>query len=297
MSTPIVPDTKPELIADRVYVIPDQRVNLVPNVGFVVGEDAVLVVDTGMGIANAQRVLERARELADGRRLLLTLTHFHPEHGFGAQVFRNEATIVYNATQLEELEAKFTEFIEMFSGFAPEIAEILAPVELARPHVAYRGEADIDLGGKHVQLREVGPAHTRGDQVIFVPDEGVLFAGDLVENRFFPILPDADAHGSRWIDVLADLEAAAFNWARAWRRTTTVVPGHGEVGGAELLRDVRVLMETIRTRTTELAGSGSSVEHIQQQLEPEIREQYPDWDNPEWIAFAAANFHGELDGR
>jgi len=288
MSTPIVPDTTPELIADRVYVIPDQRVNLVPNVGFVVGEDAVLVVDTGMGIANAQRVLERARELADGRQLLLTLTHFHPEHGFGAQVFRDQATIVYNTTQLEELEAKFDEFIEMFSGFAPEIAEILAPVEIARPHVAYRGEADIDLGGKHVQLREVGPAHTRGDQIIIVPDEDVLFAGDLVENRFFPILPDADAHGSRWIDVLADLEAAAY---------TTVVPGHGAVGGPELVRELSVLMKTIRTRTTELAGSGSTVEHIQGQLEPEIREQYPDWDNPEWIGFAAANFHGELDGR
>ncbi len=287
MSSPTVSNTEPESVADGVYVIPDQRVNLVPNVGFVVGEDALLVVDTGMGIASAQRVLERARELADGRQLLLTLTHFHPEHGFGAQVFRNEATIIYNATQLVELEAKFDAFVEMFSGFAPEIAELLAPVELVRPHVTYRGEADLDLGGKVVELREAGPAHTRGDQLIIVPSEGVLFAGDLVEHRFFPILPDADAHGSSWIQLLAELESAAY---------TTVVPGHGGVGGPELVRDLRALMETMRARTTELAGSGSSVEQIQEVLEPEIRAQYPDWDNPEWIAFAAANFHGELDG-
>jgi glyoxylase-like metal-dependent hydrolase (beta-lactamase superfamily II) len=287
MSAPTVPDVAPERVANGVYVIPDQRFNLVPNVGFVVGEDAVLVIDTGMGIANAQRVLERARELAEGRQLLLTLTHFHPEHGFGAQVFRREATIVYNASQLEELEAKFDEFVEMFSGFAPEIAEILAPVELARPHILYRGQADIDLGGKVVQLREVGPAHTRGDQLVIVPDEGVLFAGDLVENRFFPILPDGDAHGSRWIDLLGELERAAY---------PTVVPGHGAVGGTELVRDLRGLLETIRSRASELARSGSTVEQIQAQLEPEVRATYADWDNPEWIAFAAANFHGELDG-
>jgi glyoxylase-like metal-dependent hydrolase (beta-lactamase superfamily II) len=286
VTLPVISDVRPEEIAAGVYVIPDQRVDLVPNVGFVVGEDALLVVDTGMGVANAERVLARARELADDRQLLLTLTHFHPEHGFGAQVFRNEAAIVYNGTQLDELEEKFDAFVEMFSGFSPGIAEILTDVRLVRPHVVYHGEAELDLGGKLVRLREVGPAHTRGDQVITVPDEGVLFAGDLVENRFYPILPDEDAHGSLWIDVLAALEEDA---------PATVVPGHGAVGDAGLIRELRGFLGSLRSDVAELSGAGRSLEEIQGELEPRIREERADWDNPIWISFAIANFHGELD--
>jgi glyoxylase-like metal-dependent hydrolase (beta-lactamase superfamily II) len=263
MSAPVVPDTQPEQIAEGVYVIPDQRIDLVPNVGFVVGEDAVLVVDTGMGIDNAQRVLERARELAAGKPLFLTLTHFHPEHGFGAQVFRDEATIVYNESQRQELEAKFGEFVEMFSGFSSEIAEILSDVE----------------------LESVGPAHTRGDQLVWLPEQRVLFAGDLVENRFFPILPDADAHGSDWIALLERLEGT---------EPATVVPGHGAVGDAGLVRQVREYLEWIRSLVRE--GRERELDQLKAELEPQVLERYSDWDNPIWIGFAIENFRGELDG-
>ncbi|MEM8665016.1 MAG: MBL fold metallo-hydrolase, partial [Pseudomonadota bacterium] len=68
-------------IADGVFVIPDKRVPLVPNIGIVLGSDTALVIDCGMGPANGERVLEAARKVAGSRRLVLTLTHFHPEHG------------------------------------------------------------------------------------------------------------------------------------------------------------------------------------------------------------------------
>ncbi|MGC4009593.1 MAG: MBL fold metallo-hydrolase [Pseudomonas sp.] len=71
-------------VAPGVYVIGDRRVPLVPNIGIVLGGDAALVVDTGMGPDNGRRVLDVASRLAGGRKLILTLTHFHPEHGFGA---------------------------------------------------------------------------------------------------------------------------------------------------------------------------------------------------------------------
>src|SRR5918998_2992543 len=93
-------------VADGVWVIPDRRVPLVPNVGIVLGDNAALVVDTGMGVASGERVLAAARAKAGDRRLLLTVTHFHPEHGFGAQVFKGAATIVYNRAQLDELQTK-----------------------------------------------------------------------------------------------------------------------------------------------------------------------------------------------
>ena len=99
------------------------------------------------------------------------------------------------------------------------------------PHGWPFGGADLDLGGKVVQLRTWGRAHSRGDQVVFLPSERVLFTGDLVENRFYPIFPfvppyDVDVDGRHWITVVEEL-------ARLDPRI--VVPGHGEVGNAGLL--------------------------------------------------------------
>ena len=285
MIAPVVPDTQPEQIADRVYVIPDQRIDLVPNIGFVVGDDALLVVDTGMGTANARRVLRRARELADARPLMLTLTHFHPEHGFGAQVFRDEATILYNASQRDELEAKFAEFVELFSTFSPEIAEMLSDVERVEPDETYEARRRIDLGGIVAELESVGPAHTRGDQLVWLPEQRVLFAGDLVENRFFPILPDADARGSEWITLLARIEGM---------EPGVVVPGHGEVGDAALVGDVREYLEWVRSLVRE--SGDRNLDELKAELEPRVRERYSSWDNEIWIGFAIENFRGELDG-
>lgn len=97
---------EPVEVSAGVYVILDRRVPLVPNVGVVVGQRAALVVDTGIGPRNGAHVLERARELAKDRPLFVTTTHFHPEHGFGAQAFKGAATIVYNAAQRDELHRK-----------------------------------------------------------------------------------------------------------------------------------------------------------------------------------------------
>src|SRR5215470_17803605 len=97
---------EPIEVSDGVFVIPDNRVPLVPNVGLVVGDQAALVVDTGLGPRNGGYVLDHARRLAGGRPLYLTTTHFHPEHRFGAQAFRGTATVIYNRAQRDDLRRK-----------------------------------------------------------------------------------------------------------------------------------------------------------------------------------------------
>jgi glyoxylase-like metal-dependent hydrolase (beta-lactamase superfamily II) len=283
---PVVADVAPEEVAQGVFVIPDGRVPLVPNVGIVAGAREALVVDTGMGPKNGRRVLEKARRLADAP-LVLTITHFHPEHGFGAQEF-SEARIVYNRAQQQELSAKGRPYLEMFRTFGEAVAEQLEGVELVEPDELYDGELALDLGGTAVELREFGLAHTRGDQVVFLPEQRVLFTGDLVETRLFPIFPwfppdDVDVSGSRWIEVLRRLEKL---------RPEVVVPGHGEVGGPELIREVRAYLEDVRGRVR-TAADGRSAEEVKAELEPEIRAAYPTWDAPEWIPFAIDCFYAE----
>jgi glyoxylase-like metal-dependent hydrolase (beta-lactamase superfamily II) len=277
-------------LAAGVWVIPDRRVPLVPNVGIIAGEESVLVVDVGMGPENGARVLAAAREVAGGRPLVVTTTHFHPEHAFGLQAFRGEARSLYNRSQLEELRAKGEAYVGMFRTFGPNVAAALEGVELVEPDEVYDGDStELDLGGRTAQLLTRGVAHTRGDQVVYLPEERILFTGDLVESRIFPIYPwfppdDADVNGSRWIDVLRWLESL---------EPSHVVPGHGEIGDAGLIAAAREYHELLRDETFRQADAGADADAAVAAVEPGVRERYPDWEQPEWIAFGIRCFHAE----
>jgi glyoxylase-like metal-dependent hydrolase (beta-lactamase superfamily II) len=283
---PVVNGT-PQEVAPGVYVVPDGRVPLVPNVGIVLGDDAALVVDTAMGPRNGARIHELARELAGDRRLLLTITHFHPEHGYGAQAF-DDATIVVNRAQADEFHDKGAAYLEMFRTFGPGVAEQLEGVELVEPDEIYDGDVHVlDLGGRRIELRTWGLAHTRGDQVAWLPVERVLFTGDLVEERCFAIFPyfppeDADVDGERWLAVLERLEAL---------EPAIVVPGHGGVGGVEVVRTAREYIAQLRDETRRLRDDGVPVDAAAEQLDGSFRALHPDWVQPEWIGFGVRHFY------
>ncbi|QKV96232.1 MBL fold metallo-hydrolase [Streptomyces sp. NA02950] len=277
---------EPIEIREGVFVIPDNRVPIVPNIGIVVGDHSALVVDTGIGPRNGRYVLEQAKRLAGDRRLWVTLTHFHPEHGFGAQAFKGAATIIYNDSQRAELRRKGAAYAEMFRGVSPAVAAALDGVRFVDPDVTYTGEAEIDLGGRTVVLREVGPAHTAGDQIVLV-DSHVLFGGDLLENRMFPIAPyfpphDTDVDAHRWITVLDQLLALS---------PTVVVPGHGEVTDATLIQDVRDYLDHVRAETDRLRGLGASADEAAEAIGRDARSRWSSWDHPEWTDLAARAFY------
>ena len=279
---PVVTNAPVE-IAEGVHVISDGRVPLVPNIGIVLGSRAALVVDSGMGPRNGAVVRRHADELAAGRPLFLTITHFHPEHGYGAQAFDPGATIVYNRGQLTELRQKGQPYLEMFKTFGDAVAEQLEGVTLVEPHVVYDGAADLDVGGRTAQLRTWGLAHTQADQVVFLPEQRILFTGDLVESRCFAIFPwfppdDVDVDCDRWIAVLEELLRLD---------PAIVVPGHGEVGDAGVVTAAREYLLLLRAETRRLADDGASEDDAAAELDRSMRELHPDWDQPEWIAFGA----------
>ena len=284
---PPVVEKDPREVADGVYVIPDGRVPLVPNVGIVVGDRAALVIDTGMGPRNGAIVRSLADRLAAGRQMFLTLTHFHPEHGYGAQAFAGDAVTVYNRAQLDELRAKGAGYVELFKTFGAPVAAELEGVELVEPEIVYDGTAELELGGSRALLRDWGRAHTLGDQTVFLPEQRVLFTGDLVEERCFAISPwsppdDVDVDGHRWIEVLEELERLD---------PAIVVPGHGDVGGPELIATAREYLELLRDETARLADEGATEDDLAAELDRSLRALHPDWAQPEWIAFGARCFY------
>jgi glyoxylase-like metal-dependent hydrolase (beta-lactamase superfamily II) len=284
---PIVDPAGLQQIAPSVWIIPDRRVPLVPNVGFVAGDRALLVIDCGMGPANGAAVLAVAERLAQGRRLILTTTHFHPEHAFGAQAFRGRAEIVTNAAQDAELAAKGAGYLALFRGMSPDVAAALDGTEIVAADRTWQGdETEIDLGGRSAVLKTWGPAHTRGDQVVWLPDARILFTGDLAEERIFPIFPwfppdDTDIDATGWLTALDTMVAMA---------PSLVVPGHGAPGDAAILRGVAAYLREVAARVRAGQAAGEPVEALAEAVTAAMRAAHPDWDAPEWIGFAVRYF-------
>jgi glyoxylase-like metal-dependent hydrolase (beta-lactamase superfamily II) len=280
---PLVSSGKTREIAEHVYVIPDQRINVVPNIGIIVGRDGVLVVDTGMGpTRNAETVLEEVKKITSKPVPYLTVTHFHPEHGMGAQAFPANTIVIYPTAQKTELLEKGAAMVKEFSGVSAEIADLLKPVRFRMPNITFSEEAEVDLGDFPVRLLHWRSAHTLGDNFVFLPKQRIVFGGDVVINRFFPIMADSDSSGVNWIQTLERLQKL---------NPTIVVPGHGEVGDVGLIAAMREYLVFVRDRVRKMKSQGSGVTDVETRLEPEVRAKYKDWDNPNWIKNAIDNFY------
>ena len=275
---PTIDAANPVEVADGVWVLRDHRIWLVPNVAIIVGKDAALVVDTGLGPANGERVLDTARRLAGSRRLFLTLTHFHPEHGYGAQVFRPDATIIYNRAQRDELAEKGTRYIELFRRTQGKAASAaLDGTQIVMPHFVYEGpKAEFDLGNRKVELHASGTAHTRGDQIVFLPQERILFAGDLIEERMFPIFPwfppeDVDIDAARWIATLEGMQAL---------NPKLIVPGHGDPADIRIALNLAAHIRDVNRQVGGLRARGLTAREAISACKTKIISDYPGWEHP-----------------
>lgn len=284
---PTVDARYPAEIAPGVFILPDKRIPLVPNIGIIVGRDQVLVIDCGLGIESAEAVLALTRRLAPGRRIVLTVTHAHPEHGFGAQVFKGQSHIFYNRGQAEYFARSGATLLEGFRAnvLPPEHTHLLDGIVLTPPDETYDGDrTTLDLGGRQIEFRTWGTAHSPGDQIVYLPEEGIVFAGDLLEERMFPIVPlfppmiqAGDMNIARWEVVLADILRL---------EPRLIVPGHGNLGGSEIATDVLGYFKDVRALVQTAGGLSDG-------LEDRIRAQYPTWENSQFIARAVQYFAQE----
>ena len=284
---PYVQEGKTIKITEHIWVIPDGRVNLVPNIGIIVGSKATLVVDSGMGPRNGEVVLREVQKVSRNSNLYLTTTHFHPEHVTGFLAFPAAATVLRPAVQEEEVLSKLQGMIADFSRLSPAHAALLKDAKSRPPDVLFDSPVEIDLGGITARLLTLGPAHTRGDSFIYVREageaSGVLFTGDVVTNRFFPIIIQG-SDGGNWISALDELAAL---------KPRIVVPGHGAVEDLALIERESALLKEMRARTAELKKQEKSAEQAAEQLTKELKAKYPAWDNPEFLPNDVKKFYGE----
>ncbi|MFI1407007.1 MBL fold metallo-hydrolase [Streptomyces griseofuscus] len=187
------------------------------NAGLVVADGESLLIDTVATEARARALRERVLRRAGRPPRLLVNTHFHGDHTFGNFVFP-EALVVGHERAREEAAAAGTHL----TGLWPDVC--WGDLEVVVPAVTYRDRMTLHVGAHEARLLHTGPAHTTGDTVVWLPGPRVVFAGDLVMSGVTPFCPMGSVSGS--LAALARLRALD---------AVTVVPGHGPVGGPELL--------------------------------------------------------------
>ena len=241
-----------------------------PNIEYVVGTRGTLAIDTGMGPQNGAVVVKEAAKLSKNPLLYLTTTHFHPEHSSGEQAFPPGTVLIRNQSQQDELEKRGQEYIDLFSSRSAVNKELLKDVKLRRPDILYDREMKLDLGGVTVRLFWLGtPAHTRGDQMIFVEEDSTLIPGDIVQNKLVPNMPNSDASVKGWIGMLDKL--AALN-------PKYILPDHGALGDGSLIAQEKAWLVDLQTRALDAKRKGLSADDAAKQVATDMKAKYPDWE-------------------
>jgi glyoxylase-like metal-dependent hydrolase (beta-lactamase superfamily II) len=271
LKQPLLSDDNLKRVSDHVYVMEG-----FPNVVYVIGSRATLVVDTGLGERNGATVMRAEQKLAKGPILYLTTTHYHSEHTTGEQAFPASTIIIRNSEQQEEMTKSVGAHMDAFRKMSAQNSDLLKEVHFRPPDVLFDREAKLDLGGVTARLFWVGPAHTKGDELIFVEEDSVLIPGDIVQKDVFPIMPNADASVKGWLSILDNVEALHPKF---------IVPDHGAaIVDASQIGTERAYILALQARALELKKQGASADDAGKTITAELKAKYPDWPNPNNVA-------------
>lgn len=263
-------------IGDRIWV---RRYRFFDQaIGVVAGDDGLLVVDTRTSHRQAIELIGHLRELSPLPVRAVVNTHFHSDHVFGNRLFR-PAPIWGHARCAERLRAGDGEaqrgwLVETI----PERAGEWREVDIDPPDRTFAESASVDAGGRRVELRHLGRGHTDNDIVALVPDAGVLFAGDLLENGAPPSF--TDAYPLDWPETISRL----LDLVRG-----PVVPGHGDVAD-------RAFAEAQLADLSAVASLARQVRQVELSLDEAVaRGPFPAEATRDVLERALAQLRGELD--
>jgi glyoxylase-like metal-dependent hydrolase (beta-lactamase superfamily II) len=263
------------------------------NTGVVVGDDAVLVLDSAYLPSRAEADIALIRHVTDRPVRYLAITHWHFDHNNGTVAYKEAYPAVTVVSEREtarfvDLNGTWWSRMNAASGsdkrksLADKEAELAAAkdpaakraletvvrqrraeleeLEMLRvvtPDLLFEEELSLDLGGRRVELRDWGRANSPHDVTAYLPDERILFTGDIVVQS--PLPYSGASWPVPWIEVLRGLEAMPV---------AAVVPGHGPVQPDHAYtHQVRELLERVTSRVESLAREGRTLEQIQAAFE------------------------------
>ena len=232
------------------------------NAGFVVTRDGVVVFDALASPPLAKKLVGVIRSITKQPIRRVIVSHYHADHYYGLQVFKALGAEIWahragqGTTRTKDAAERFAQRKEALFPWVDEQTQLLEADRYLE------GDQDFTMGGVHFALRHVGPAHSREDMVMFVREDGVLYAGDLVFLGRIPFVGDADSKA--WIAALDRLIAM---------KPRVLVPGHGSL---------------TRTPKVDLVFTRDYLKYLRSQLSPYARNLVPfeqAYDSVDWSRY------------
>jgi glyoxylase-like metal-dependent hydrolase (beta-lactamase superfamily II) len=243
-----------------------------PNTGVVVGDDGVMVIDTQATPAMAQDVIRHIRQVTDKPIKYVVLSHYHAVRVLGASAYQPREIIASEAT-LEMIRERGKEDMASEIGRFPRLFRDVESIPgLTWPTITFAREMTVWMGKLEVRISQVGAGHTRGDSIVWLPAQKVLFSGDLVE--YNAGIYTGDAQLAEWPATLDRL--AAFKPER-------LVPGRGAamMTAAESLKAIaftRDFVSALYACAKENVAAGKNLRQVYEaaraRLDP-VYDRYP----------------------
>lgn len=245
------------------------------NAGFLVGRDGVTVIDTTSTEARARALMAAIESVSPQPKRVLVNTHHHGDHTHGNYLLPAAAIIGHHRCRDEVLAAGVGG-----SGLFPEVE--WGALRPAPPFVTFEDRLTIWVDDLRVELVHTGPAHTTNDIYAWVPERGVLFAGDLLFHGVTPFLAMGSVSGA--LAALDELRALG---------ATVVVPGHGSVAGPAVVDDVEAYVRFVADVAH--AGRAAGVSPLDAARAADLG-RFSEWPDRERIVGNLYRAYAELDG-
>ena len=269
-------------VADGVYAYLQEGGGLcVANAGLIVGPESCIVIDALFAPSMTRAFREQIARVTDKPVRLLINTHHHVDHTMGNALFP-EATILSHANARTEQARNGKGVLQILRPLIPELVGETDGLELRLPDLTFQGELSLHLGERELRLVHLGTAHTIGDALVVLPQERLVFTGDVVFDQVTPLA--FEGHIGNWIAVCDKVEALDAG---------TLVPGHGPVGDKTGLRDMRAYLRSIHEQARAAFDAGTPAQEAAKAIDLGA---YASWAEPERIALNTARLYQEFRG-
>lgn len=278
----VVPTWEPGVkqLAPNVYAYIQAKVTWYwSNAGFIVGKDYVVVIDSLATVGLTQRFKDEMRQVTDKPIRYLVNTHHHGDHTYGNHVF-SEATIISHDNCRRELARASMMDPDLLNSIFPEFD--FRGIAVTPAHITFDRQLTLHVDGSEVRLVHFGVGHTIDDIIVYLPDEGIIFAGDLIFLYSTPLGMEGSFAGwVKHLDAMAKLDARTY------------VPGHGPVCGAEGLNLCRDYLSLVRREARKRFNEGMTVDQAAKDIP--LR-RFKQWANRERILLNLERLWREFRG-